>query len=271
MVNLVDLINDDCLKEMDKMIRSGVKVDCVITDPPYKIVAGGIRIIDEGDECSGILRRRDYSKTDPKGVLGRGRKVVRSDGTDCSNKWIKRNGDIPSACKNGKMFKHNDLKFAEWLPKIFELLRDKSHCYIMCNGRNLNELMNESIGAGFKYQNLLAWVKNNATPNKYYMQQMEFILMLRKGGAKNINNMGTKNALHFNNIIGTKVHPTEKPVDMLEVLVGNSSKENDIVLDPFMGSGTTGLACKKLNRNFIGIELDKEYFGIAEQRINEQG
>lgn len=137
----------------------------------------------------------------------------------------------------------------------------------MCNGRNLNELMNESVKVGLKYQNLLAWVKNNATPNKYYMQQIEFILMLRKGAAKNINNMGTKNALHFNNIIGKKVHPTEKPVDMLEVLVSNSSNKGEIILDPFMGSGTTGMACKNLGREFIGIEMDGEYFDIAKKRI----
>lgn len=64
-----------------------------------------------------------------------------------------------------------------------------------------------------------------------------------------------------------KLHPTQKPVELLEWLVKTYSNENDIVLDNCMGSGTTGVACKNLNRNFIGIEKDKEYFNIAKERI----
>ena len=62
-------------------------------------------------------------------------------------------------------------------------------------------------------------------------------------------------------------HPTIKPLSIIKNLVKNSSKENDVVLDCFMGSGTTGVACKQLNRNFIGIEIDKKYFEIAKNRI----
>jgi site-specific DNA-methyltransferase (adenine-specific) len=64
-------------------------------------------------------------------------------------------------------------------------------------------------------------------------------------------------------------HPTVKPIALMEYLVKLVTKEGAIVLDPFMGSGTTGIACKNLNRNFIGIELDPEYFKIAEKRIQE--
>ena len=63
-------------------------------------------------------------------------------------------------------------------------------------------------------------------------------------------------------------HPTVKPVHLMAWLIRLISKENDVVLDPFMGSGTTGVACKLLNRNFIGIELNEEYIKIAEARIN---
>ena len=62
-------------------------------------------------------------------------------------------------------------------------------------------------------------------------------------------------------------HPTIKPLDFTKKLVRNSSKKDDIVLDPFMGSGTTGQACKELERDFIGIEISKEYFKIAKNRI----
>ena len=63
-------------------------------------------------------------------------------------------------------------------------------------------------------------------------------------------------------------HPTIKPVQLIEKYLINHSNESDVILDPFMGSGTTGVACKNLNRNFIGIELDDKYFDIASERIN---
>jgi len=63
------------------------------------------------------------------------------------------------------------------------------------------------------------------------------------------------------------VHSTQKPIELMEVLIENSTTEKDKVLDPFMGSGTTGIACKNLKRKFIGIELDKKYFKIAKKRI----
>ena len=71
------------------------------------------------------------------------------------------------------------------------------------------------------------------------------------------------------NCNGTKLHPTQKPVALFEYLIKTYTNEGDLVLDNCMGSGTTGVACKNLNRNFIGIELDPEYFKIAEKRINE--
>ena len=64
-------------------------------------------------------------------------------------------------------------------------------------------------------------------------------------------------------------HPTEKPVPLLEDLIETYTDEGDIVLDFTMGSGSTGVACKNLNRNFIGIELDEGYFNIAKERCNE--
>ena len=66
-----------------------------------------------------------------------------------------------------------------------------------------------------------------------------------------------------------KVHPTQKPVPLFEYLIKTYTNEGDTVLDNVMGSGTTGVACKNLNRNFIGMELDEEYFKIATERINE--
>ena len=80
---------------------------------------------------------------------------------------------------------------------------------------------------------------------------------------------GTKNILRIPNILGNKKHPTEKPVELLKVLIENSSNEGDIVMDCFMGSGSTGVACIETNRKFLGIEIDKKYYDIAVRRIQE--
>ena len=78
------------------------------------------------------------------------------------------------------------------------------------------------------------------------------------------------NVLNFD-IVGnsSRLHPTQKPVKLLEYLIKTYSNEGDTILDPFTGSGSTGVACKNLNRNFIGIELDENYFNIAKKRIEE--
>ena len=75
--------------------------------------------------------------------------------------------------------------------------------------------------------------------------------------------------IEFDKVRRGGVHPTQKPVELLEYLIKTYTNEGDTVLDFTMGSGTTGVACKNLKRNFIGIELDKKYFDIAEKRINE--
>ena len=131
------------------------------------------------------------------------------------------------------------------------------------------ELQQEAEKVGFKFQQLIVWNKGNSIPNRYYLNSCEFILMLRKGAAKNINNMGSKNVLDIPNIRGGKLHPTEKPVQLMKILVENSTQPGEIVLDPFMGAGSTGIASLESGRKFIGIELDKQYFDIAEKRIKE--
>jgi len=73
----------------------------------------------------------------------------------------------------------------------------------------------------------------------------------------------------FNGHQKGKVHPNQKPLDLLEYMIQTYSKENDLILDPFMGSGSTGVACVNTNRNFIGIELNEKYFEIAKNRIEE--
>lgn len=232
------LYNDDCLKVLKDIPDESI--DLVCTDCPYHIVQGGCTTGAYGNP-SGVLNY-DYSKNESEDI---------------------------EFTRQGKLFKHNDIMFEEWLPEVYRILKQDTHCYIMVNARNLAELQIKAESVGFKFQNILIWFKNNATPNRYYLNAYEMILMLRKGKAKNINNMGTKNVLQINNIIGNKKHPTEKPVELMRILVENSTSGGDIVLDPFMGAGSTGVACKNLGRDFIGIEIDEKYFKIAKERLEE--
>lgn len=255
----MELYNEDCLEALKRIPDESV--DCVVTDCPYHIVGGGCSTGTYGNG-NGILNRdrnRQYVKDEETG-----RTVLK--GTKHVNLGGVFDDDI-TYTRQGKLFKHNDIKFEDWLPEVYRVLKQDTHCYIMINPRNLAELQTKAEKVGFKFQQIIIWAKNNSTPNRYYLNSYEMILMLRKGKAKNINNMGTKNILQINNIIGKKKHPTEKPVELMEILIENSTGGGELVLDPFMGAGSTGVACKNLGRNFIGMEIDEKYFKIAKERI----
>ena len=168
---------------------------------------------------------------------------------------------------DGKIFDYNNIDPKLWIPEICRILKNGSQCYIMVNTINLKKYLEISESCGFKLHNVLVWEKNNVTPSRWYMKNGEFTLFLRKGKAKTINNVGSKMVHQFNNIIGNKVHPTEKPVELMQFYIENSSNVDDIVLDPFMGCGSTGVACVNCDRNFIGIEIDDQYYQIAEERL----
>lgn len=264
----MNIYNEDCL-EVLKTIQDET-IDLVVTDCPYHIVSGGCTTGTYGNgngiftkECGGILNKKVVGKTNKGNHILEGTKHIALCG-------ILNDNDSTTYTKQGKLFKHNDIKFSEWLPDLYRVMKPNTHIYIYINARNLKELQQEAENVGFKFQQLLVWKKNNATPNRYYLNNAEFILMMRKGNAKSINNMGTKNVLEVKNIIGKKIHPTEKPVKLNKILIENSSKEGEIVLDPFMGSGSCGVACKELNRQFIGIEIDEKYFKLAKERIEKE-
>jgi DNA modification methylase len=170
---------------------------------------------------------------------------------------------------NGKIFQHNDISFSDWMPIVFQKLKPNSHAYIMTNLKNLFELQACAVMCGFQVHNLLVWEKQNANPNRWYMKNCEYTLFLRKGEAFPIKNMGSKTVHKFQNPIGCKRHPTEKPVDLMEFYIMNSTMPGDTVLDPFLGSGTTGCAAANTSRKFIGIERDPDYFAIAQARIQK--
>ena len=223
------LMNDDAIKTL-KSLKSEC-IDLIITDPPYKVTARG-----NAGNSGGMMQKK--------------------------------------LSMQGKIFEHNDVKPIEYIPEFYRILKDGSHCYIMTNHVNLQEILNVATECGFKFIKSLIWNKGNKIMGQYYMSQFEYILFFRKGKGKKINKCGTADILNVPNKKtkgedGKNLHDTEKPVELMKILVENSSQGNEIVLDPFMGIGSTGMACKELRRHFLGIEIDEKYFNIAKERIDK--
>lgn len=151
----------------------------------------------------------------------------------------------------------------------------KINIYFFCSQKQIIPLLDYFVKKKKCNWNILSWHKTNPIPacgNKY-LTDTEFILFFREKGVKVYGLFDTKRtwyATPLNQSDKKKYrHPTVKPLSILENLVVNSSQEGEIVLDCFMGSGSTGVACLNTNRNFIGIELDEGYFNIAQNRIEE--
>ena len=119
---------------------------------------------------------------------------------------------------------------------------------------------------------VIIWHKSNPMPNSYLINAYEYILVLSNvNKSLRANNTYTLN--HFTTPVYSnnpykKIHRAVMHPKACEFIIKNFTNEGDVVFDPFMGVGTTGVVCKNLNRNFIGIELDETYFNIAKQRIN---
>ena len=223
------LINGDAIDFMKTL--EDESVDLIVTDPPYKVTARG-----NAGNSGGMMQSK--------------------------------------LSMQGKIFKHNDIRPIEYIPEFYRLLKDGSHCYIMTNHVNLQEMLNTATECGFHFIKSLIWNKGNKIMGQFYMSQFEYILFFRKGKGKKINKCGTADILSVPNKKtkgkdGKNIHDTEKPVELMKILIENSSQEGELVLDPFLGVGATAMACKELNRDYIGIELDEKYYNIACKRVND--
>lgn len=226
---MTDLYNTDCM-EMLKNVPNN-SIDLIVTDPPYKCTPRG---------CTGTMG--GYWKSE--------------------------------RAKKGLIFNYNNISCKKYLLEFYRILKEKTILYIMCNNVNLQEIINKGVKSGFIFVKCLIWEKGHKICGRYYMNCFEYIVLFRQGGDRPINKCGTPDILKvpikkLKGADGYNLHDTEKPVELMQILVENSSNPNDVVLDPFMGIGSTGIACVNTNRNFIGIEIDKTYFDIAKNRIEE--
>ena len=156
----------------------------------------------------------------------------------------------------------------DFVNEIYRVSKSNTAHYVFCSFHHIDKFK-QAIEHKFKIKNILTWVKNNTSMGDLkgdFAPKTEFVIFFHKG-RKLINGKRDSNVLEFKRT-QNKLHPTQKPVDMLEFMIEKFSDESEVILDPFMGSGSTGVACLNTNRNFIGIELDETYFNLAKERIN---
>lgn len=164
----------------------------------------------------------------------------------------------------------------EWVPEVARLMKDGAAIYSFSNGEGLYWLDNHFYLNDIKVMSRLTWVKTNPRPNtlkKSYRQSTEMALFGCKGGWVGYFAKRTQTELLSHWILPAvggrerTIHPTQKPTKLIRAWVENSSQPGDLILDPFCGSGTTGVACIQTGRRFIGIEIDPTYADIARARI----
>jgi site-specific DNA-methyltransferase (adenine-specific) len=161
----------------------------------------------------------------------------------------------------------------EIIEKICYKLK-KINIYIWCSRNQIPVLLNYFLNKNCNYT-LISWHKTNPIPacNNKYLSDTEYCLFFREKGVKlggnfhskftyYVTSLNTKDKAKYN-------HPTVKPLKIIKNFIKNSSNENDVVLDCFLGSETTAVACIKTNRNYIGFEIDKSYYTTACNRISE--
>lgn len=187
----------------------------------------------------------------------------------------------------GGMYLQDDKKYVKELDAISNgfseeildqmcRLMKKINIYLFCSQKQIIPLLDYFVTRRGCNYNIISWHKTNPIPacgNKY-LTDTEYILFFRERGVKIYGNYKTKKTWYATplNVADKKKynHPTIKPVDILQNLIVNSSKEGELVLDPFMGVGSTGVACKHLGRDFVGIEIDKTYYDTAVERIGQE-
>ena len=143
--------------------------------------------------------------------------------------------------------------------------------YIFCGSIQVSHIRNRLIEHGLSVRHCI-WEKTNPSPmNGQYMwlSSIENCVFARKQGAYFNPNERCKSAVWKCATEKYKGHPTPKPIELMERLIQASSERGDIVFDPCMGSGAVGIAAKKTSRKFIGVEMDKQYFDITQERVNK--
>ena len=245
----------DCIKVLKEKI-TGESVDLIFADPPYNLSGSGLKW--QGNKTGG-------------------------DWYMVNEEW-------------DKMTKSQYTLFTRrWVDECHRVLKNSGSIYISCTYHNIADVMIVLKRVGFKINNVITWQKTNAMPNmtkRLFTHSSEFVVWAVKGRGWTFNYKETKKVnperqkdgslkqmrdvwamplvqgkerLRAKN--GRALHPTQKPEEMLRRIIVASSKKGDLILDPFLGSGTTAVIAKRLKRNWVGVEKSSKYIKAAKKRI----
>lgn len=164
----------------------------------------------------------------------------------------------------------NDIRFLAY-EEFKRILKDNSVLVAFASWKNMHKDMHE-LEKLFDIKNVIVWWKHGGGLGDLkhtLLTDYEVAIVCHKGKCK-IRGKREGSVWECNKVNPNKmIHPTQKPVDLIKRIIEKFSDEGQVVLDAFMGSGTTGVACMEINRDFIGIELDEKYFEIAKERLNQ--
>jgi len=179
-------------------------------------------------------------------------------------------GDNVAYGFNNKIIKNNKTPLVNCsaLAEFYRVLKKNSSVYIFTNWKHYPFLTEFIIRyTKFKIRHLIVWKKHNFGLGWAFRHQYEMILVLEKGKPKyhltNFSDVQTCSHINHNK----ENHPHQKPIDLIIKIIKHSSKEGDIILDPFCGSGSICVACQQTKRKWIGVELDEGWVGVARKRI----
>lgn len=234
----VDIKEGDCIEIMKTMPAGSI--DAVVTDPPY-----GINFKRPKD------RKNQFEDID--------------NDADFDMKWQ-----------------------VSWMKACKRLLKEDRHIYVFCSEQHVGEFREAIVEAGFNLKRMLIWRKGvdrishdgeKVSDSGYhglgdmtgaYMTTTELILHAAKG-KRDLQRGPKENVINVEGLRKMKYHPTEKPTGILRELILDGTKEGEVVLDPFGGSGSTGQAAKEENREAILIELNPKYIQAEEARLAQEG
>ena len=230
------LLQGDCSEKLIEVQDNSI--NAIITDPPFNLV----------------------------GKMGGSIHLFRQSKKDGNNNYNKKTMDYDTGFDQ-----------ITWIKTALKKLKKGGHLIIFNDWENMGDISKELKANNVKVKSLNHWQKTNPQPAEWkrrFVPGREYFLHAITPGKYTFN---LDKIHHGDFIMGLTPgkekkfgkHPNQKPIQLMEELIKILTNKGDTILDCFMGSGTTGVACKNLERDFVGIELDKEYFEIAKERINK--
>ena len=230
--DMIELYNEDYKKTVRRMKKNNIKLDAVITDPPY-----------------GVSRKHQLGYSN----MGR------------------------SGMNYGEWDYDFDQK--KWIKAVADLIKPGGTIIIFNDWKNLGVISEQLEKLGFIVKDIIRWVKTNPMPrnvDRRYVNDCEFaVWAVKEGKPWTFNKPAEVGYLKPEIITGivpggkNRLHPTQKHIEVMERLIEIHTNENDLIYDPFMGSGTTAVACKNKSRNVIGSEIDEKYYKLSMERLDD--